>query len=91
MGNFKNWDGDYLDDWNLEGSHWVESKGITHESDSKRDLETGKMWLYTYSSDNTNGTYKTMGVWTEQPETSHREAEININGFTITGGIVIRF
>jgi hypothetical protein len=91
MVNFKNWRGDYSDNWKWNDSYWSEQAGTEYDSDSGRDLEHGKMWHYTITDERTNGTYEIIGVNTNKPATSNREAEINLNGFSFRIGLRIKF
>ena len=95
MVNFKNWEGDVTNDhWSWAYSHWIETVGysgyVDFDSDSGRYSETGKMWHYTTTDIITEGNYKTVGISTNKPFTSDREAEINLNGFQFRIGIRIR-
>ena len=90
MVNFKNWEGDSTDDWSWEDTYWVETWGTDYYSDSGRDIETGKVWRYTYTDYITDNDYKTIGISEDRPSRADREAEINLNGFQFRIGIRIR-
>lgn len=90
--NFKDWEGDHIYRQNWEESEWLEPLGtVFSDSDSEQEKETGKLWLFTFTEDTTEDTYKQILVWEERPETSLRQGEINLNGITLRAGIKIRF
>jgi opacity protein-like surface antigen len=90
--NFKNWEGDYSHNWSWEEVLWDEETDFSiFDSGAEQEVESGKLWYFTYEDDLTNNSYKRIGVRTDKPETSIREAEINLNGFSLRIGIVIRF
>jgi opacity protein-like surface antigen len=92
MVNFKDWEGDYRDRWNWEESEWLETQGtIFGDNGSEFDKEAGKLWLIAFPDEMTDETYKRIGVWEEKPETTLRQAEINLNGITLRAGIKIQF
>ncbi len=88
--NFKDWTGDFTNDWSSEETHWVETAGTDTDSDSGKDIETGKFWCYSFNNYDTDNSYKTIGVREDWQDTSGREAEIDLNGFQFRIGISIR-
>ncbi|MCK5615190.1 hypothetical protein KAR91_75705 [Candidatus Pacearchaeota archaeon] len=59
----------------------MESQGTTFNSGSEQQGERGKMWYYTFTDSFTEGTYKAIGVKTNKPSASDREAEIKLIAF----------
>jgi len=87
--NFKNLLGDITDDWRYEESYWNEISGTYYsDSDSGRDVETGKLWFDTFSDYRTDESYKTIGI--DSALWGGREAKINLNGFQFRIGIRIK-
>lgn len=90
--NFKNWEGDYSRNWNWEEAFWDEEEDYyISYSGSEQEAESGKLWSFTSKDDLTNSSYKRIGVRNQKPETSNKEAEIDLTGYSLRVGIVIRF
>ena len=88
--NFKDWTGDLTDDWSSGETHWLETVGTDTDSDSGKDIETGKFWSYSFDDYVTDNSYKTIGVREDWQDARGREAEINLNGFQFRIGIKIK-
>ncbi|GAF76815.1 unnamed protein product, partial [marine sediment metagenome] len=95
--NFKNWEGSGSDNWSWDETWGWSDLGYSEDSGSgSESWEEGKIWYWEYNDSDTEKQYKRIFLLEEEPEVSEeiknvRQAEINLNGFSLRLGIRFSF
>ena len=94
--NFKNWEGSGSDNWSWDWEYGWSDLGLDYMSGSESESWEGKIWYWEYNDSDTAKQYKRIFLLEEEPEVSGeiknvRQAEINLNGFSLRLGIRFSF
>ena len=94
--NFKNWVGSEDDSWSWDEQWGRSDIGLSTDSGTDSDANSGRIWYYERYYSGLDKQYGFLSLHEEAPEADDitknvREANININGFSLRAGIRISF
>jgi len=95
--NFNDWNGNGEEEWSWnEQWKWSDEVDIHFDNDSGSESWNQKIWYWEFDDSDTEKQYKRIFLLDEKPVANTeiknvRQAEINLNGFSLRAGIKISF